>query len=743
MRLRLLFEWCLVALLTGAIVAGLLIGKGTERLDNVLYDSLVGLSAPPASERILLVTIDDPSIAALGKWPWPRETHARFLERLSGAGVAAVAYDVLFTETGDAAQDERLARALAATRNVSLPVLFETPGSNGRSIDVTPPLPDFAQSAHSLGQVALFPDNEGVARSVPLSLVVDGHAWLHLMETTYRTAQGHPSPVFERLQGSDNAFVTVPFRPRSGDFRTVSFASVLAGEVPAQFLKGRIVLVGVTGTGLGDRFRVPSRTGGMISGIELQANVLNSLLANRMVIVPAQGWRLAISLLPALILLVSFWRLRPSRAFAASLAAIALVLVAPVLLLALGDIWLAPTPALVGLLVAYPLWGWRRLHAVDMQLAEELDRFDAEGTPVRSGPEVRAYLDPVGGQAARLRAAIAEMRDLRQLVGDTIDSVNDPIVVTDLGDRPILENAAARALLAAGAGAGAGDGGGEGMAPWLAGTAPVDGDEEGSFRIHEGRAYSLRRFPLRDHAGRERGSIMHFVDVTTIRDAQRAREVALEFLSHDMRSPQSSIIALVESHRSAIGDKLLAERIAALARKTLRLADDFVHLARISAAPFAPEDVDLADIMVEAADDIWAMASRGGVAIVVDGEEAAFVAGERDTLVRAFVNLIENAVKFSPAGATVHCTVLGLPGGGFECRVDDEGPGIPDARRANLFASFGFSGGQAGKSLSSGLGLAFVGAAMARHGAAIAFEDRASGGTRFVIRFSALEPLLS
>ena len=479
---------------------------------------------------------------------------------------------------------------------------------------------------------------------------------------------------------------------------------------------------------------MPSRTGGMISGIELQANLLNSLLANRMVIVPEEGWRLLISLLPVSILLVSFWWLRPSRAFAASLAAIALVLVAPVLLLAFGDIWLAPTPALIGLLVAYPLWGWRRLHAVDMQLAEELDRFDAEGAPVRSGPEVRAYLDPVGGQAARLRAAIAEMRDLRQLVGDTIDSVNDPIVVTDLGDRPILENAAARALQASGAG---------GMAPWLGGPAPVDGDEEGSFRIYEGRAYSLRRFPLRDHAGRERGSIMHCVDVTTIRDAQRAREVALEFLSHDMRSPQSSIIALLESHRSAIGDRLLAERIAGLARKTLRLADDFVHLARLSAAPFAPQDVDLADVMVEAADDIWAMASRSGVAIVVDGEEAAFVAGERDTLVRAFVNLIENAVKFSPAGATVHCTVLARPDGGFECRIDDEGPGIPEARRANLFASFGFSGGQAGKSLSSGLGLAFVGAAMARHRAAIAFEDRASGGTRFVIRFSAPEPQLS
>jgi CHASE2 domain-containing sensor protein len=723
LRLRLLLEWCAVTVMTSAIVASLLLGNAIQRLDNVLYDSLVGLWAPPPSDRILLVTIDDASVAQLGRWPWSREVHARFLQRLAKAHVSAVAYDVLFTETAGAGQDRALGDALHAAGNVSLPVLFEAPGTDGRAIDVTLPLPEVAGAARHLGQVALFPEREGIARAVPLSLTVGDRTWLHLMELTYRTAQGHPSPAYQRLASTEAGrragFVTIPFRPVSGDFRTISFAKVLAGEVPPQLLENRIVLVGITAMGLGDRFRVPSRSGALISGIELQANVLSSLLADRTVVVPPRGLLLALSLVPVLLLLVSFWWLRPSRALPASLAAMGSVLVVPVLLLAVWGIWLAPASALVGLLVAYPLWGWRRLQAIDQQLGDELDRFDGEDGPLARGLDPGAYLDPVGGQAARLRAAIAEMRDLRRLVGDTIDSVNDPIFVTDADERPILANVAANAL---------------GPMP-----VPTSSEDGADVRLPDGSAYSLRRFPLRDHTGATRGSITHLVDITDIRAAQRVREEALEFLSHDMRAPQSAIIALVASHRDAIADPALGDRISGLARKTLRLADDFVQLARFAATPFAPEDVAVADVLTEAADDLWPTASRRGVKIAIDADESepGFIAGERGALLRTFVNLLDNAVKFSPEGAVVHCSVHTADEGYVLCRIADEGPGIPPERRADLFASFGFSNDQAGTSLSSGLGLAFVAAVVARHHGTIAFEDRQPTGTCFVLRFPA------
>ncbi|MCJ2182574.1 CHASE2 and HATPase_c domain-containing protein [Novosphingobium sp. 1949] len=748
MRARLLLEWVLVTLLTCAGVAALIHEKGTERLDNVLYDSLLGLAAPPPSDRIVLVTIDDESVARLGRWPWPRAVHARVLESLAHAHAAAVAYDILFTETARPDEDQALARALRDAGNVALPMLFEAPGRNGRTIDVTRPIPLVASAARSLGQVALFPDSDGTARSVPLSLRVDGHLWPHLMEETYRIAEGHPSPLYTRHAAQGTFLATIPFPPTSGHFRTLSFASVLTGEVPPEFLDGQIVLVGVTASGLGDRFTVPSRAGGIISGIELQANVLNALLNQRLIATPGPALHILLSLLPVLGLMLGFWWLRPAKALTVSLAMVALVLAVPAALLVFAHVWLAPSAALTGLLVAYPLWGWRRLQAIDAQIAEELDAFAREDSPLPLADPAWPLHDRVGGQATRLRQAIANMRDLRQLVSDTIESVDDAILVTDSAGTTSLTNAAARTMLARASGDAA-------QSPdttlpptarlaatdlvALSGGEVVDTDGLRELRLPDDTVYSLRAFPLRDHTGVERGTITHLVDITAIRRAQRDRQEALEFLSHDMRSPQSSIITLLERQRETIGDPALAARIAGLARKTLDLADDFVQLARLSSAPFAPEEIDLVAVLTEAVDEVWPRSSRQGVHVTIAApEEGLYIAGEHGALARALVNLLDNAIRFSPAEATIACRVECTGPDSVTCSIEDEGPGIPEERRRNLFARFGYRSQGAKGSVSAGLGLAFVATVVTRHGGAITCEPRLPTGTRFAIQLPAI-----
>ena len=734
MRLRLLIEWCVVAVVTLATVALLLVSRTTERLDNVLYDVFVGYAAPPVSERILLVTIDDRSVAEIGRWPWNRNVHARLLEEVAPARPSAIAYDVLFTEPASDDQDSRLSKAIGDLGNVALPVLFEAPGKDGRPVDVVPPVEPIASAARAIGEVALIPDNEGVARSVPLTFTVQDREWPHLMEATYRIANGHASPGFQRLFASGETFAAIPFQPDSGRFRTVSFDSVLAGEVPPEFIEDRILLVGVTAAGLGDRFRVPTRTGTLISGIELQANLLNSLLADRIITLPSRTVASIVSILPALLLLIAFWFLRPSHAFLASLSTIALVLIVPPILLIAFGVWIAPAPALAGLLLAYPLWGWRRLQAVARAIGDELEAFAAEEAPIPLAVPPRSYLDPIGGQTARLRSAISSMRDLRQLVSDTIEGVNDPILATDLDDRVILANSAARALFTV-----AVDGAlSLPLLDQLAGRKVTFDARQSEICFGEEKIFAPRRFPLRDHAGDQRGWILQLMDISSIRLAQRERDEALEFLSHDMRSPQSSIITLLENHRKSIADSGLVERIHNLARKTLRLSDDFVQMARFSVASFDPEDVNLADVLTEAADELWPLASRRDVRIIIDcAEEACFMQGERESLSRALINLLDNAVKFSPEGGVVKCLVRLSGNGKLQCVIEDDGPGIESDRREDLFARYGARDNAAGSRISAGLGLAYVGAAVRRHGGTIHCAARDPRGTRFILEFDA------
>jgi CHASE2 domain-containing sensor protein/signal transduction histidine kinase len=728
MRRRLLIEWCAILILMIGMVGGLTVSGGTARIDNAFYDLLIGFRAPPPSDRILLVTIDDASVAAIGRWPWSRDVHARMIRRLAAARPAAIAYDIFFTEPGPPARDADLAAAMTDAHAVLLPVLFEAPGRDGRAIAVTQPVPPIADAAAGLGQVALLPDDDGTARSVMLSLPVEGRAWPHLMELAYRLAMHERSPAFRRTVRSHDDAVTIPFQATTGAFRSVSFASVLAGEVPAAFLRDRIVLVGVTAGGLGDRYRVPLRDGGTMPGIEIQANLLNDLLADRMVHALSMPARLVASLLPNLLLLIGFWWLTPRRTLWTAGILIVATLAVPAGMLAFGGWWLPPMPMLIGLLMVYPLWGWRRLQAIDRTIGEELALFAHEPMPVPPATPLLPHLDPIGGQTERLRASIAWMRDLRALVGDTIEGVTDPLLVTGLDHRVLLANRPAHALFGR-------DPQGQSLAGLLGGLGGERARPDAlpdEIAAHDGRTFSLRRSHLRSGEDVQRGWILLMADITAIRSAERERAEAIEFLSHDMRSPQAAIITLLEGGEGAGVPPAISARVVGHARRTLSLADNFVQLARLRATRYAPEEVDLADVMVEAADALWSVAARRGIRIVTDGaDQPRLIPGEHSALVRALINLIDNAIRFSPDQGSVHCRIDRMDRE-VRCAIEDDGPGVPADREEALFGRFGPTAGARG-SLSSGLGLAYARSVAERHGGGVRYERRSPHGARFVI----------
>ena len=108
------------------MLALVLLGPGQslrERIDLTLHDLLAEQVVAPwqrhrlpdRSGDIAIVAIDDASLQALGRWPWPRARHAELIEALTRAGVQGIGYDILFSEpSDDPAGDRRLARAIAS-----------------------------------------------------------------------------------------------------------------------------------------------------------------------------------------------------------------------------------------------------------------------------------------------------------------------------------------------------------------------------------------------------------------------------------------------------------------------------------------------------------------------------------------------------------------------------------------------------------------------------------------------------
>ena len=204
----------------------------------------------------------------------------------------------------------------------------------------------------------------------------------------------------------------------------------------------------------------------------------------------------------------------------------------------------------------------------------------------------------------------------------------------------------------------------------------------------------------------------------------------LGFLSHDMRQPQASILALLErghGHVSAAD----SARISAHARRTLALADNFVQIARAESADQRHELIDLRDIMTDAADQLWDRAEARHSRILLHlPDDEVLLNGNPGLLARAFGNLIDNAIKYGPDHGRVDLS-LTVADGQAVASVSDQGEGIPTDRIGHLFERFERAGRQDGD--GTGLGLVLVRTVAEAHGGTVAYAEAPDGGACFTL----------
>jgi PAS domain S-box-containing protein len=750
LRRRLLVEWLVIALLSLVAVLLALQWRGTDAFDNLFYDQLSSLSRPTADADILIVAIDDASLSKLGIWPWPRKYHAELIAKLQAAKPRSILLDVLLSEPDDPLSDTALADAMAKNSPVYIPLHFVSPGSDGRDYDVVEPIAPIKAAAAGVGHVNVEFDSDGVVRRAMLCFAPDdkGSKWPHIVEQVWRGG-GKPSPAYRRNDNC-NGSILIPFSAR-GSFAEISYADLLAGEVPAELIKGRDVIIGATATGLGDAYPVPFGDGGLLSGAEIMANMLTALKRDNYIQPLSNYPTMILSLLPVWLLLFGFLRWRPRFALTVSLLAVATVLATSAVLLG-SQLWFPPGAAVLGLLLVYPLWGWRRLQAMSDFMDQELGDLQKEGAAIPLPQSSRLSGDIVGRQSASLAVAIDQLRDLRRFVSDSLEHLPDPMIVTNnagvvtlanhlteerLGQDVVgmpLKEVIARAV------------GKQQRAQLESFLSRRHSGDDGEpefvrFVARDGRTFVLRSADLLDDADSVQGQIHYLADITELARAETDREEALQLLSHDMRAPQSAIISMLPELR----DTNARERIERHARRTIQLAQDFVQIARMGETAFEGTDILLAELARDVADSIWPLARERGIKIdVIDHDGDIFVFAEADGLSRALTNLVDNAIKHSPDGGTIIIMVARVSDGLVELRVQDEGSGIDEALIPQLFTRFASGAEGTSRVKSLGLGLAFVRAVAERHKGSVRAENCPTGGACFVLTLpEAAEPEIS
>ncbi len=357
------------------------------RWDNLLYDAQLAFWSRAVSKDIVIIAIDDESLNELGRWPWPRSMHARLIDKLSLESPKAIGLDIIFSEpdASNPLSDVLLARAMRASGNVVLPVYMSQISSNSYPIEALP-IPEFTSNAAALGHVHVDISKDGIARRVYLREGIGEPHWLHfslamLSVTGHQEVIQHyvnPAKIenkYSSMQWSkDHAFL-IPFAGPPGHFQQIGYSQVLSGQYPANFFRDKIVLVGTTAEGLGDAHSTPlSGTIGSMPGVEIIANVVDSVMNDLRIIEIATPWLIVITILLVALPLFIYPYLNPGSTLFVLFAVVAGTLAAVALLLWLFGIWVPVSVILLFQVVSYPLWSWYRLEIAMRHINAELNQ---------------------------------------------------------------------------------------------------------------------------------------------------------------------------------------------------------------------------------------------------------------------------------------------------------------------------------------------------------------------------------
>jgi adenylate cyclase len=342
-------------------LAGVLAGLATVVLvtfgflDGLEYWSLSQLferrgARAPASP-IVIVTIDESTFAELDtQWPFPRALHAALLTKLAAGRPYAIGVDLLFDtpSTRGPADDAALGVAVARAGNVILGAgIAEDIQPFYRRETLNQPIAVIRRGAAGVAPVNVDRDADGEVRRVPV--VVDlGDERIPGLDAQLHALVARAGVPVSPLPAARSVLINYRGGPRT--YPWVSYYRVMNGEVPVEYFRDKIVLIGPTTEILHDQFPTAFARGGDMPGVEIHANALETLLRGNSIREVPRALTTALAGLAALLGALLVVRLHAFRALLAAVGLWMALLLTAYGTFALMDIWLrvmAPSLALV------------------------------------------------------------------------------------------------------------------------------------------------------------------------------------------------------------------------------------------------------------------------------------------------------------------------------------------------------------------------------------------------------------
>ncbi|HEY9119639.1 MAG TPA: CHASE2 domain-containing protein [Marinobacter sp.] len=824
-----------------------------QRLDFWLYDALITANPVEASDDVVLVAIDEQSVDRLGRWPWPRTTHARLIEKLHQAGAKTIVFDILFPEPS--LDDSELAAAMRDHGDVILP-LHLSPPSRNYLISEQLPVPELADAASALGHAHVELDEDGLARGVYLLNGLGDQLWPSLaLAASEQTRPVKESGEVAPYTNVRQHYRAVPLAGGAGTLPTWSYTEILESSPVQEAFRGKTVFVGATAPGFGDILPTPfSGLQQPMSGVEFHANNYSALVRDELISKISRVTAIGLALFTIIVLAFALPRMRPARSILLCLACVGVLALVHALLLFYGRLWLPVSHALIVPLLALPVSSAFRLAMTNRFLNRQLDElargptmtlqepsrrhppqllshfqalFQPDGWLLAEGDDVitasgltesdipsldkpgewvhidcqswisltrggltyklglklsndlgreatQRYLrrlpltasntqssrpgprENISARIERVRLATERMSQMQKFIRRSFERMPDGIIVTDeLGvirfanghieewfrePMPSLNGLPLARLL-------------EGhdpreAPPWhetVSETLTLAQSRTVDLRIHN-KDFLIHFAPFSLPDSDQSGIIANISDISELREQQRQHREAIDFISHDVRSPLVSQLALIEQLKRNGGqvEPEQLEQLGKLARRSYHLAEEFVQLARaeqLTETRFY--ECEFLAIVENARDSVSEQAAEKGIQLILQGTEDLWLKGNAELLERAVINLLTNAVQYSPPQSTI--TIQVFQAGHQAClTITDEGEGIAPEELPHLFDRYRR---QKSSELSgnhgTGLGLSFVNVVVEKHRGEIHVDSRLGEGSAFTLKLPVTHPIRS
>lgn len=823
-----------------------------KRLDLLVYDAYMHATTVEPDPNTVIVSIDEKSLSSVGQWPWRRAIHAQLVSKLNEMRASLIVFDILFSEydTQHPEDDRMLASAIEDAGNVLLPLHIH-PLAYDKPLSEILPIPELAKAAKNLGHVHVELDEDGLARGIYLKSGV-GDAYWPSMSLAMALETNPMIQYLEKLRESTTApyiavnseYRLIPFAGPRGTYPAYSYIDVMSNKVDPEVFRDKTVLVGATAAGLGDIIPTPfSHMNSPMSGVEIHANAYSAIVNQHTISSVSHRWAYLLTFAFILIPILIFPRIRPTFVMPATILLVSSILGFSYIFLAFDRTWFPPVNAVLGVLLAYPLWSWQRMRHMNSFFRNELERLSREpdlsfrrlsqhslekiflslisilkprayafkrnghvihgfdqdtlnspkltrfgiwhhdedsswiqlrigdsiykiglSNPVAGSPKViRGFLDKLELETTALpqakkpseqitrrihqvRDAITAMQDMRTFISRGFEEMPGAVIVTDPIGLVVYANSQATTWLMHNNSQLISTPIYKLFAPHLNERDSFDAaisdclleGKSHQFNMSIGqRDVMMHCLPFEVDQDSDAGMMISMSDISQIRQQQREKNQLIDFLSHDVRSPLSSQLALLHGLKSGRvqWDNDVIEQLASHAERSLNLSDQFLQITR--AEQVIVDDFyefELVSTIENAIDSIDQQAKAKLINISLSGEEEVWLWGSAELLERSFINLLSNATKYSDEGQPIdievnrdkHFASVSIKDRGFGIKIDELPHIFERFRRQKHSEQSGPKG--------AGLGLNFVKVVIEKHKGSINVQSNYGEGSTFTIK---------